>query len=77
MRNWWTRCVDIVEPVKVSSEADGILKSLPHREDVSRTSKEGAEQAEELSAVALLNWEDQILWGLEWVEIACLHVRRF
>lgn len=43
----------------------GFPKSLPRREDVYKASKEGADQAEELSAVALLNWEDQILWGLE------------
>lgn len=40
-------------------------QSLPHRDDTSEARKDGTEQAEELSAVALLNWEDQILWGLK------------
>jgi hypothetical protein len=40
-------------------------KSLPHRENIAESKGKGSEEAEELSAVALLNWEDQILWGVK------------
>lgn len=43
-----------------------LLQSLPHEEETPHgTVTSGTEETEELSAVALLNWEDQIVWGIE------------
>ncbi|KAI5455045.1 hypothetical protein NCC49_002318 [Naganishia albida] len=43
-----------------------ISKSLPHQEDAVMENRPiKTEETEELSAVALLNWEDQIIWGID------------
>lgn len=41
-----------------------LLQSLPHEEETPHGTIT-TEEREELSAVALLNWEDQIVWGIE------------